>query len=76
MLARHCCGDTCYQRPPDLTLNTTLMFLRLLLVTTIAFLTLVLSAWLFNHVNPYLGIIVAVVLGMTLLIYLNQQQKK
>lgn len=52
------------------------MYLKFLFLALFAFFSVILSAWLFNHVNPYLGIILAVAAAITFLIYLNQILKK
>jgi len=52
------------------------MLAKILFIAVLAFFSVILSAWLFNHVNPYLGIILALAAAITLLIYLNQILKK
>jgi hypothetical protein len=52
------------------------MFAKFLFPAVLAFLSVIVSAWLFNHVNPYLGILLAVAAAVALLIYLNQILKK
>ena len=52
------------------------MLTKFLFLAVLTFLSVIFSAWLFNHVNPYLGITLAVAAAITLLIYLNQILKK